>query len=103
FVRPRKSLHGCGQVCISALYPGDGRAYFRKHAMEVDAIHLADDAVGLGAFQNSQLATRTEHADDLAQTGVVVGKIAETESGSDQIERSVGKGQVQSIGFDPAR
>ena len=71
-------------------------------ALEVQAIAAADEAGGFAEVEDADFAARAQHAEDLAQSGVVIGEIAEAEGGGDEIEGGVGHGKPESVGLEPA-
>src|SRR6266481_5332767 len=66
---------------------------------KIKAVKFAQQPSGLAEIEDSSLALRFEHAKNLAQARIIVGKIAKAEGGNYQISAVVGKRQGQSIGF----
>src|SRR5579872_3139767 len=101
FVRRRKTFHRGGQVGIWPANARDPSADCRQQAFEVDAIELADYATGFTEIKDSALPARTKNSRNLAQTGIIVSQIAETEGRGQQIEFRISKWQSQGISLNP--
>src|ERR1017187_273045 len=89
-----------GQIVVWAVFAADEAPDGRQYAAEVDCVGLADQSSGLAEIQNSQLAAGLEYTVELAQAGLVVGQISESESRDNQIERRGFQRQAERIGFN---
>ena len=68
--------------------------------MQVPAIDRPKKSIArFGELQNRQQPARFQHAESFAQSRRVVGQVAKTECARHKIERGIGKGQTQRIGF----
>ena len=91
---------GVGKISVGGAVAGEPAADAREDAAEIPAIQIAEDVVGrLGEVQDGDGAAWLEDAMDFAQAGFVVGKIAEAESGGDEVEGFVGEGEAEGVGF----
>jgi hypothetical protein len=90
----------CGKIGVGANVAGDEAAYFGQDGFEVDVIERAYEAIGLIAFEDSDLAARAEDAVEFGEAFLVVGKVAEAEGGGDEVDGGVGDGEMQRVGFD---
>src|SRR6185437_1832974 len=96
-LRRRKLLHGGGKVFIRSAHAGKEGADSRKNFTEIEAIELPHEPTGFTEIKYSDLSLWLEHAEDLAQPGIIVGQIAETEGGNHQIHGAMRKGQLEGI------
>src|SRR4029077_6429718 len=101
--RRGKALDRGWQIRIGAADPGDHGANARQYLLEIDAVERPHCALGLAEVEDAAFAAGSQHTDDLAESGVVVGEIAETESGGHQIEVCARKRKVKGVGFEPTR
>ena len=101
FPGPEEAGDGVGQIGVRGAVSGEPAADPRKDAAEIPAIQIAEQVVGwFGEVEDGQRAAGFEDAMDFAQAGVVVGEIAEAESGGDEVEGFIGEGEAQGVGFD---
>ena len=61
------------------------------------------DALGLAEVENAAFPSGTKDSENLPQTCVVVGEIAESEGGSHEVELIAGEREIECVGFDPHR
>src|SRR5437899_4714600 len=94
FFGRRKTFYRSGQVRIRALHPRNQGADLRQHVFEVNPVQLADHAARFSEIQDAAFSCGAEHADDFAQARLIVGQVAETEGGADEIKPAAGKWQV---------
>src|SRR5580704_1756566 len=79
FLRFRETLNRIRKISVRAADAGEHCSDSRQNLFEVEPIEMADDSLGLAEVEDPAFASRPQHAGDLAQAGIVVGKIAEAE------------------------
>src|ERR1700722_5681147 len=103
FFRRGKALDRSRKISIGPTHSRDHGAHARENLLEINAVKLSHDSLGLAEIENAAFATGAQNADDFAQSGVVIGEVAETEGRGDQVEVVAGKRKIERVGFDPAR
>src|SRR5260370_4970402 len=92
--------NGFWQIGIGGLLSRNKSADFRQYFAKIPAIKITPQAIGrLCEFQDGDSAAGLQHALNLTQAGFVVGEVAKTKGGGDQIKGSVGELKTQGIGF----
>src|SRR5271169_1544506 len=101
FVGRGKAFDRRGQIGIRATHSRKYGADRGKNFLEVDAVTLADQSAGLSEIEDAAFSAGSQHARNLAQSGIVVGQVAEAECRCHQMEITIGKRQPKRVGFDP--
>src|ERR1700722_1020269 len=103
FVGLGEAFDGFRKISVRPANSGDHSAHARKNLPKVNAVEQSYDSFRFAKIEDAAFASGTQNADDFAQSGVVVGEIAEAESGSHQIEMLSWQRKIEGIGLDPAR
>src|SRR5271154_5429578 len=88
------------KVAVGAGVAGDEAAEFGQNLFEVEGVESADEARGLVAVEDADLAAGAEDAMELGEALLVVGEVAEAEGGGDQVDGVVGEWEVEGVGLD---
>src|SRR5206468_5912067 len=99
--RSGKPRYGIGQVRIRAFDAGDECPNSRQDSLKVYVVNLPEQAFRLAAFENTNFSPGLQHAQDLAQPGVVVGQITKSKSGSHEVEAVIRKWKLQGVRLNP--
>src|SRR5580693_9917725 len=86
FFRRGKALDRSRKIRIGPTHSRDHGAHAGEYLLEINAVKLSHDSFGLAEIENAAFATGAQNADDFAQSGVVVGEVAETEGRDHQVE-----------------
>jgi hypothetical protein len=92
--------HRVGQVGVGTGFAGDQAAEGRQDVVEVERVEPADEASGLVALEDGNLASGAEDAVEFGEACGVAGEVAEPEGGGDEVDGVVGEGEVEGVGFD---
>src|SRR5205807_1041153 len=79
FLRRREAFDGVWEIGVGAANTGKHSTDARQNLLEVEAVQMADDALGFTEVENAALAAGAQHAGDFAQSGIVVGEVAKAE------------------------
>src|ERR1039458_9059122 len=101
FFRWREPLDRGWEVGIGTADAGDQGAYARQDLFEIDAVERPHHALRRAEIEDAAFCPRTQYANNLPQSGIVVGEIAETKCRSLQIEVRTRKRKIEGVGFDP--
>src|SRR5258708_8698173 len=85
---------------VGGALAGNKPPNLRQHFTKIPSIEIAPQTFGrLGEFQDGDSAAGLENTLNLAEATFVVGEIAKTKGGRDQIKRSAGEREPESIVF----
>ena len=94
-----EAFYGGGEVGVGCGLAGDEAAYAGEDYFEVEVVEGSDEAFGLVAVEDADLAAGAEDAEEFGEALFVVGEVAEAEGGGDEVEGVRGDGEVEGVGF----
>jgi hypothetical protein len=68
--------------------------------VEVERVEPADEAAGLVALEDGDLAAGAKDAVEFGEAVGVAGEVAEAEGGGDEVDGGVGEREMEGVGFD---
>lgn len=95
-----KPLHGVGEVGIGLTNAGEARSDGGQNATKIEGIEVADQSARLAEVEDTDLAAGGKGPEELGESRLIIGEIAESEGGDDEVERPIGYGEMESVRLD---
>ncbi len=89
-----------GEIAVGGGLAGDEAAYAGEDFLEIEVIEGSDEAFGLVAVEDADLAAGAEDAEEFGEALFVVGEVAEAEGGGDEVDGVRGDGEMEGVGLD---
>jgi hypothetical protein len=91
---------GCGEIFVGGGIAGEQATDTREDFGEIPAVCVAKKTVGrLSELEDGDGGAGFEDAMNFAEASLVVGEVAEAESGGDGVEGVAGEGEAEGVGF----